>query len=97
MSRTNALEARTAALSRTATPPAKPKTAPRARPVSMTVDLAPELYRIVKDFPAQMGIPQATGKIRIPSAELFRALVQELADDEALRERVANRIADNLR
>jgi hypothetical protein len=75
--------------------PAKVK-APRVRPVSMTVDLAPELYRIVKDFPGEMGIPQATGKIRIPSAEVFRALVQELAEDEALRERVANRITANL-
>lgn len=95
MTKATALEARMAALTgQNANRPAAP--APRARPVSMTVDLAPELYRIVKDFPAEMGIPQATGKIRIPSAELFRALVQELAEDEALRERIANRIAANL-
>lgn len=76
--------------------PAAPARRPRVQPVKLTVELLPGAYRQVKQFPDEMGIPEATGKARIPTVEVFRALLEELADDVELRQRVAARITENL-
>jgi hypothetical protein len=62
----------------------------------MTVELAPDLYRAVKAFPEDMALPDATGRARIPSVEVFRALVEELIDSPELRKSVAKRIRENV-
>jgi hypothetical protein len=92
MSRTAELEARAAALS-TKPGPAKPP-APRARPVKMTVDLAPDLWRVLKDYPEQMHLPDATGLARVPAVEVVRALIRELEQSPELREAVAQRVRE---
>lgn len=96
MSKTADLEARAAAV--TARPEPAPAAAvpPRVRPVKMTVDLSPEQYRQVKAYPDAMGLPEATGKAKIATVEVFRALLEELAVNAELREHVATRIRANV-
>lgn len=94
MSKTADLEARAAALAggRPEAPNTPP--APRARPVKMTVDLAPDLWRILKDYPERMHLPDATGLARVPAVEVVRALIRELDGSPELREAVAQRIRE---
>lgn len=86
------LRARAASVGKSAPAAAPGVKAPRAEPVRLSVDLPPVTYRAVTAFPEDMGIPAATGRARIPTVEVFRALAEELAADEALRRRVADRI-----
>jgi hypothetical protein len=69
---------------------------PRARPVKLTVEVSPGLYSMLKAYPDEAGLPEATGKARIPSVEVFRALLEELAVNKELREHVATRIRENV-
>jgi len=77
--------------------PAKPP-APKVRvaPVKMTVDVDPAAYQFVSSFAAANGVATAVGKVRVPTVETFRALLELLAEDEALRARVAERMVRNL-
>jgi hypothetical protein len=68
----------------------------RTAPVKMTVELDPGLYSFVKAFPEAQGIPAALGKVRVPTVEVFRALLEELEEDPDLAGRVAGRVRDNL-
>lgn len=92
MSKLAEVEARAAAL--TTKPATAQKPPPRARPVKMTVDLAPDLWRILKDYPEQMHLPDATGLARVPAVEVVRALIRELEQSPDLREAVAQRIRE---
>lgn len=69
---------------------------PRTAPVKMTVELDYEVYLFVKAFPDAAGIPAAVGKARVPTVEVFRALLQELEEDLDLQVRVARRIRKNV-
>lgn len=76
---------------------AKPQApAVRTAPVKMTVELDHSVYQFVRGFPDAMGIPAALGKVRVPTVEVFRALLEELAQDQDLAARVAARIRENL-
>lgn len=68
---------------------------PRTRDVRMTVDLSPALYQKISAYPLEVGLPQMTGRARVPVVEVFRALVEELAENEDLRRAVANRVRRN--
>lgn len=110
MSRTADLEARAARIGKRheepaaepavqekpAAPAAHKPPAPRSKPVALTLPLSPELYRAVKAYPEEMHLPELTGKARIYTADVFRALAEELAEDEELRARVATRLRANL-
>lgn len=56
---------------------------PKARTVRYTVDLDPELHRVLKISALDAGAK---------SAEVVRALLEELRDDPALTERVQQRM-----
>jgi len=68
----------------------------RTAPVKMTVELDPGLYSFVKAFPDAQGVPAALGKVRVPTVEVFRALLEELEEDGELAGRIAGRMRDNL-
>jgi hypothetical protein len=76
----------------------KPEAAPAVRlaPVKMTVELDHAAYQFVRAFPDVMGIPAAVGKVRVPTVEVFRALLEELGQDQDLAARIAARIRDNV-
>ena len=76
--------------------PDRPAPPPRTAPVKMTVELDHAVYQFVKSWPDAAGIPAAVGKVRVPTVEVFRALLQELEADSDLQGRVASRVRDNL-
>jgi hypothetical protein len=99
MSKTADLEARAARLGKRQEeeqPAAHKPPAPRAKPVALTLPLSPELYRAVKAYPEEMHLPELTGRARIATADVFRALAEELAENPELREHVATRLRANL-
>lgn len=98
MSTAKDLAARAAKLSqRPEEPPAhRQAPPPRASPVRLSVDVSPLTYRAVTSYPEEMNLPEATGRARIPTVEVFRALAEELAVNKDLRNRVAERIRNNL-
>ena len=69
---------------------------PRTKDIRMTVDLSPALYQQVSAYPLEVGLPQMTGRARIPVVEVFRALVEELAVNEDLRKAVAKRVRQSV-
>jgi len=74
--------------------PAPP--AVRTAPVKMTVEVDHGFYDYVRTFADAHGVPARVGKVRIPTVEVFRALIMELQDDPDLADRVAQRIVDNV-
>ena len=58
-------------------------TEPKAKTVRYTVDLDPELHRVLKISALDAGAK---------SAEVVRALLEELRDDPALTERITERV-----
>jgi hypothetical protein len=68
----------------------------RLAPVKMTVELDHAAYQFVRNFPDVMGIPAAVGKVRVPTVEVFRALLEELDQDPELAARIAARIKANV-
>lgn len=77
-------------LSEATEPAPTPRTVPRAKPIRITTDLAPQSYRALGDFCADLA--GTLGRARVPHSEVIRALVAELAADEALRTRVAESV-----
>lgn len=61
------------------------------RPVRMSVDLDPAAYDRLVRF--GVGVSFERGLPPIPRVQVFRALLEELADDPALQARVADRLA----
>lgn len=72
--------------------------APRKKPVRLSVDLPPLTYSAVTAFPAEMGLPEKSGKLRVPTMAVMIALAQLLEEDESgeLRSKVAARVLTNL-
>ncbi|MDQ2737294.1 MAG: hypothetical protein M3Y35_01425 [Actinomycetota bacterium] len=59
---------------------------PRAKPVRMTLDLAPAAYRELQAFCTAAAVELE--RPRVSSSEVLRALLSELARDEDLAARV---------
>lgn len=74
-----------------ATKKATPAAAPRAKPVRLSVDLAPAAYRGLIDYCHRTA--EDLGVARVNGVDVLRALLGELAEDEQLAERVSARIA----
>jgi hypothetical protein len=76
----------TAAAARRAEPDARPagRTAIRSKPVRITLDLSPELYRQLTQWAASAAI--ALDVPRVPLADAVRAMIRATADspDQAL-------------
>lgn len=87
-------EQRTAAAPAQATPdaaaaPERPP-APRARPVRVTTDLAPQTHRFLAQYAS--SVAQATGQARVPGSDVIRALIAELETSEHLRAVIQSRL-----
>lgn len=80
-------EARRRAARRRAQPDAAPagETALRSKPVRITVDLAPELYRRLNRWTADAA--EEIDVVKLPIAEVMRAFVRA-AEDPAVRDRI---------
>lgn len=64
---------------------------PRAKPVRLSVDLAPAAYRGLIDYCRQSA--EDLGVARVNGVDVLRSLLAELAEDEALAARVQARLA----
>lgn len=71
--------------------PAEP--APRAKPVRLSVDLAPAAYRELQAFCTAAAF--ALDRPRVTGVDVLRSLLAELAMDEALAARIQARLADD--
>lgn len=74
-------------------PTATATAAPRAKPVRLSVDLAPAAYRGLIDYCHQSA--EELGVARVNGVDVLRALLAELAYDGDLAARVRARIARN--
>jgi len=74
-------------------PPARPATL-RAKPVRITADLPPQVYRGLIDYAASLATTQ--GRARIAHVQVIRALVSELAENEGLQAAIEQRVASQL-
>ncbi|MGI9092142.1 MAG: hypothetical protein ACR2FF_01555 [Mycobacteriales bacterium] len=81
------------AAARPATPPPAggPAPAPRAKLVRLSLDLAPAAYRELQEFCSATAV--ALERPRVTGVEVLRSLLAELAEDEALGQRVQARLA----
>lgn len=64
---------------------------PRAKPVRLSVGLAPAAYRELQEFCNAAAI--ALERPRIAGVDVLRSLLAELAEDETLAGRVQGRLA----
>lgn len=64
---------------------------PRAKPVRLSLDLAPVAYRELQEFCTAAAV--TLERPRVAGAEVLRSLLAELVDDEALAARVRDRLA----
>ncbi len=71
--------------------PPQPGPAPRAKPVRLSVDLAPTAYRELQEFCTAAAI--ALERPRVAGVDVLRSLLAELAEDEDLAKRVQDRLA----
>jgi len=67
--------------------------APRAKPVRLSVDLAPAAYRELQEFCTAAAV--ALERPRVASVDVLRSLLAELAADEALAAGIQARLADD--
>lgn len=79
------------AASRATAESGRPATAPRAKPVRLSVDLAPAAYRGLIDYCHQSA--EEIGVARVNGVDVLRALLAELSGDQDLAARVRGRIA----
>jgi hypothetical protein len=93
---TKDFSARLAVVANTPAGPAPKADQVQAAPVKMTVEVDRAAYQFVRAFPEAMGLPDALGLNRVPTVEVFRALLQLLEADPDLAERVANKMKMNL-
>lgn len=79
------------------TPPpaagASGSSAPRAKPVRLSLDLAPAAYRELQEFCTATAV--ALERPRVAGADVLRSLLAELVGDKALAARVQSRLAAN--
>lgn len=106
MSRADDIKARAAALSNrrapavqdapdvAAGPPVTRATqnlAPRAKPVRVTTDLAPQSYRALLSYCAEMA--EDLGRAKVPHVEVIRALISELNANPELQATIRQAVA----
>ncbi len=65
--------------------------APRAKPVRLSVDLAPAAYRELQEFCTAAAV--ALEQPRVAGVDVLRSLLAELAEDQDLAARVQARLA----
>ena len=70
--------------------PPRPGGVPRAKPVRLSVDLAPTAYRELQEFCSAAAV--ALERPRVAGVDVLRSLLAELAEDEDLAERVQGRL-----
>ena len=73
----------------------KPAAAVRTDPIRITLDLAPQAHRQLKALCDE--IAAELGRARVPSAEVFRALLSQVEVNPALLEAVKEEIRENSR
>jgi hypothetical protein len=66
----------------------------RAKPVRITADLSPQVYRGLIDYAAELAKDQ--GRARVAHVHVTRALVAELVENKDLREAIARRVRAQL-
>ena len=74
-------------------PTARPATV-RAKPVRITADLPPQVYRGLITYAADLATAQ--GRARVAHVHVIRALVSELTENEGLQAAIAQRVASQL-
>lgn len=75
----------------TASPTRPTAQAPRAKPVRLSVDLSPTVYRELQEFCAASAV--SLERPRVAGVDVLRSLLAELAEDETLAARVQARLA----
>ena len=65
--------------------------APRAKPVRLSLDLAPAAYRELQEFCAAAAV--ALERPRVAGADVLRSLLAELREDNDLAARVQGRLS----
>lgn len=70
------------------------RSAPRAKPVRVTTDLAPQSYRGLLAYSA--GLAEQLGRAKVPHVEVIRALIAELNTNPALQETIGKAIRAQL-
>lgn len=68
--------------------------APRAKPIRVSVDLAPQDYRYLAQFCNELAAD--IGRAKVPHVEVLRALVNELRDNPVLAAAIHKSVSDDL-
>ena len=68
----------------------EPVPVPRAKPVRLTIDVAPQSYRGLVTYCAELA--ETLGRAKVSHAEVIRALISTLAADETLQSVIAERL-----
>lgn len=76
-----------------ATPAPRPSVI-RAKPVRITADLSPQVYRGLIDYAA--GLAETQGRVRVAHVHVTRALVAELLENDELQGAIARRVRAQL-
>jgi hypothetical protein len=76
-----------------ATPTPRPSII-RVKPVRITADLSPQVYRGLIDYAA--GLAEAQGRVRIAHVHVTRALVAELLENDEMQATIARRVRAQL-
>ena len=70
------------------------RSAPRAKPVRVTTDLAPQSYRALLAYCAEMA--EDLGRAKVPHVEVIRALISELNANPDLQATVRQAVTKQL-
>lgn len=95
MSAKDDLAARMARASERKAPSASKAPAPRADPVRLSTDVDPQSYRGLQAYCHDLA--DSLGRARVPHTEVVRALIDQLARDEALQRTIAAEVGQRLR
>jgi hypothetical protein len=75
-------------------PRAPQRLAPRAKPVRVTTDLAPQSYRALLSYCAEMA--EDLGRAKVPHVEVIRALISELNANPELQATIRQAVTKSL-
>lgn len=70
------------------------RSAPRAKPVRVTTDLAPQSYRGLLSYCAEMA--EDLGRAKVPHVEVIRALISELNANPELQATIRQAVTKTL-
>ena len=73
---------------------AQQRSAPRAKPVRVTTDLAPQSYRALLAYCAEMA--EGLGRAKVPHVEVIRALISELNANPELQATIRQKVTTQL-